>query len=242
MKNLQDRVLKIVCALALFFSVAPSYSQDQKIARADSLFRAKQYTQSLEIYQSVFSEKKYTPAMLLKMAYINEGLGKPGPTLYFLKLYYLAADDDQALKKSEEIATKYKLAGYETNDSSRLKNWVSKNMMYIQLGLAVLLFIAGAFVWAQRRQNQNPWGAFAGLIIIAGSLFYSTNLYGTSSVIVASHKAYLMAGPSAGSAVIGVVDEGNLLTSSGKQDVWLKVQWTDKEVFVKENDVLKVPI
>lgn len=242
MKNLQIQLLKIVFALALILSVTASHSQNQKITRADSLFKAKQYTQSLEIYQAVFNENKYTPAMLLKMAYINEGLGKPGVTLYFLKLYYLATDDDQALRKSEEIATKYKLAGYQTNDTSRLKNWLSKSLMFIQLGLAALLFIAGALVWAQKKQNQNPWGAFAALVIIASGLFYSTNFYGTTSVIVASHKAYLMAGPSAGAAVVEVIDEGNLLISSGRQDVWLKVQWTDKEVFVKESDVLKVAI
>lgn len=242
MKNIQTRLLKIVLALSLIISITASYSQNQKISRADSLFKAKQYTQSLEIYQSIFAEKKYTPAMLLKMAYINEGLGKPGVTLYFLKLYHLATDDDQALKKAEELAEKYKLTGFETNDTSRLKNWLSKNMIFIQLVLAIFLFAAGAAVWAQRRQNQNPWGAFAALVIIAGGLFYSTNFYGSPSVIVASHKAYLMEGPSAGSAVVSVIDEGNLLTSTGHQDVWLKVKWTDKEVFVKETDVLQVAI
>lgn len=242
MKNLQISHLKIVFTLALIFSATAAYCQNQQIARADSLYKAKQYTQSLEIYQSVFNEKKYTPAMLLKMAYINEGLGKPGVTLYYLKLYYLSTNDDQALKKSEEIAAKHNLTGYETNDTSRLKHWLAKNWMLIQLGLAMLLLAAGAFVWAQRRQNQNPWGAFAGLAIIAGALFYSTNFYGSSSVIVASRKAYLMAGPSAGADVVAVIEEGNLLTSTDKQDVWLKVQWTDKNVYVKENDVLKVEI
>jgi len=242
MKNLQISHLKIVLLLTVIFSTATAHSQNQKIARADSLYQAKQYTQSLEIYQSVFKEKKYTPAMLLKMAYINEGLGKPGITLYYLKLYYLSTNDDQALKKSEEIAAKHNLTGYETNDSSRLRHWLSTNMIFIQLALAALLLVASGFVWVLRKQNQNPWGALAGLLIVASGLVWSTNFYGESSVIVASHKAYLMAGPSAGADVVAVIEEGNLLTSTDQQDVWLKVKWTDKEVFVKENDVLKVSI
>ena len=242
MKNIQTGFLKIVYALALIFSVTSSYAQNEKMQRADSLFKAKQYTQSLEVYQSVFAEKKYTPSMLLKMAYINEGLGKPGITLYYLKLYHLATNDEQALQKSEEIATKYRLAGYETNDASRLKNWVSRNMMFIQLGLALLLLGAGAFVWIQKSQQQNPWGAVAALVIVAGGLLYSANFYGSTCVIVASHQAYLMEGPSAGATVVGVIDEGNLLTASGHQDVWLKVKWSDKDVFVKENDVLTIAL
>lgn len=242
MKNIQTSLLKIVYAFALILSAASTYAQNGKLQRADSLFKAKQYTQSLEVYHSVFAEKKYTPAMLLKMAYINEGLGKPGITLYYLKLYHLATNDEQALKKSEEIASKYKLAGYETNDASRFKNWVSRNMMFIQLGLALLLLGVGALVWIQKRQQQNPWGAVAALIIVTGSLFYFTNFYGSTCVIVASHQAYLMEGPSAGSAVVGVVEEGNLLTTSGREDVWLKVKWSDRDVFVKENEVLTIAL
>ena len=61
----------------------PAYSYAQRaedeILQADSLFRAKQYTQSLSIYQSLLNKNSYSNAMLLKMAYIQEGLnyGKP---------------------------------------------------------------------------------------------------------------------------------------------------------------------
>ena len=242
MKNIQTSLLKIVYALALILSVNSTYAQNGNLQRADSLFKAKQYTQSLEVYHSLFSEKKYTPAMLLKMAYINEGLGRHGITLYYLKLYHLSTNDEQALKKSEEIAAKYKLTGYETNDASRFKNWVSRNMMFIQLGLAFLLLGVVALVWIQKRQQQNPWGTAAALVIVAGSLLYFTNFYGSTCVIVTSHQAYLMEGPSAGSAVVGVIEEGNLLTASGRQDVWLKVKWSDRDVFVKENEVLTIAL
>src|SRR5277367_2596703 len=124
MKILQTCFLKIVITLSLFFSVVPIHAQPQKIKTADSLFRVKQYTQSMELYQSLFIEKKYTSAMLLKMAFIQEGLGKIGPTLYYLKLYYLASDDEQALHKMEELAGKFKLNGYSFSEEDRLQRWV----------------------------------------------------------------------------------------------------------------------
>jgi hypothetical protein len=240
MKNLQICFLKIICASVMIFCASNSKAQNEKILRADSLFKAKQYTQSFEVYQSVFNEKKYSPAMLLKMAYINEGLGKIGATLYFLKLYQLATDDDQSLKKAEELASKYKLAGYETNDANRLMNLVSKNMIFIQLALTIVLFVLGVIIFIQRKKNQNAWGAVAALVLVAAGLFYSNNFEGPSSVVASNHKTYLMTGPSAGSAVAGIIDEGTLLQSSSQEDVWIKVKWLDKDLYVKENAVLKV--
>src|SRR5258708_3249160 len=175
MKNLQTSILKIIVYSFLFFSACAAYAQTRKIKQADSLFKAKQYTQSLELYQSVFTEKKYTPAMLLKMAYINEGLGKVGPTLYFLKLYYLASDDEQALKKSEEIAAKFKLSGYEVNDSSRLQRWVTKYTSMIQTILILILLGMAMIIFLQRKQDQKPWGALIAFALVMGLIFYSNN-------------------------------------------------------------------
>ena len=42
--------------------------------------------------------------MLLKMAYIQEGLNHVGQALYYLNLYYLASKDKSVLGKMEELA------------------------------------------------------------------------------------------------------------------------------------------
>src|SRR5882762_9738528 len=141
MKNLQTWFLKFVITVPFFFSFLSGGAQSQKIKLADSLFRSKQYTQSLELYQALFTSGDYSPAMLLKMAYIQEGLGKIGQTLYFLTLYHLATDDDQALRKTEELAAKFRLSGYDSNDAGRLWQWINKKIMIIQLGLAAMLLL-----------------------------------------------------------------------------------------------------
>ncbi len=242
MKNLQTGILKIVVYSFLFFSACTAYSQSGKIKQADSLFKAKQYTQSLELYQSVFAEKKYSPAMLLKMAYINEGLGKVGPTLYFLKLYYLASDDEQALKKTEEIAAKFKLSGYEVNDSSRLQRWAAKYTSMIQAILIVILLGVATIIFLQRKKNQKPWGALIAFVLVMALILYSNNFYSSNSVIVTTDKTYLMDGPSAGAHVTAVISEGSLLHSLERQDVWRKVKWDDREVYVKENAVMELSL
>ncbi len=180
--------------------------------------------------------------MLLKMAYISEGLGKIGPTLYFLKLYYLASDDEQALKKAEEIASKFKLNGYEINDSSRLQRWISKYTSVIQTILVLILLGVATIIFLKRKQNQKSWGAFVAFILVMGLLFYSNNFRSSNSVIVTSDKTYLMDGPSAGAHVNTVISEGSLLQSVGREDVWFKVKWLDKEVYVKQNTVKELEL
>jgi len=207
---------------------------------ADSLFRSKQYTQSLEVYQSLFNEQKYSPAMLIKMAYIQEGLGKIGQTLYCLKLYHLATDDEQALRKMEELAGKFGLSGYERNDASRLQQWVDKNITIFQFGLAISLLLICILILVRKKKEQKPWFAAVAIILVAASIFYLNNFYSDNSVIVNNDRAYLMQGPSAGAPVVSVVAEGNQLQLLGQSDVWLKVKWQDKTVYVKNNSVLTV--
>jgi hypothetical protein len=52
--------------------------------------------------------------MLLKMAFVKEGLGDYSNALYYLNLYYLKTYDKKVLKKMENLAERYhKLEGYE---------------------------------------------------------------------------------------------------------------------------------
>jgi hypothetical protein len=241
MKNLQTRLLKFLLFAPLFFLFISSDAQSLKIRQADSLFRIKHYTQSLDLYQAAFNNKEYTPAMLLKMAYIQEGLGKIGQTLYSLKLYYLATDDEQALAKTEELATKFKLSGYNVTDAG-IWPWIKKNKMKLQLALTGVVLLAAIAFFFQRRQNQRPWLAASVLTVTSCAILYLNNVHFHSSVIVVNDRTYLMDGPSAGAHVSTILGEGNQLESLGEHDVWLKVKWMEKEVYVKKKSVVTVSL
>ena len=243
MKNLQIRILKIITAFAFFFSFYNSAAAGRETLRkADSLFKAKQYVQSLEIYNSIFSGKKYSPAMLLKMAFINEGLGKIGATLYSLKLYHLITQDEQVEKKMEELATKFKLGGYEASGSNNFSQWLSRKIILVQALLLILISGFTIVILFLVKKERKPWGMVPLVLLSIGVLIFVTDFHSTSNVIVANDQTYLMDGPSAGANVSAVIGEGNLLQSIGHEDVWIKVRWLDKIVYVKENAVLKIEI
>jgi hypothetical protein len=242
MKNLQTHFLKFHLFMSFFFFSVTANSQTASLQRADSLFQAKKYTQSLEIYQSLLQQNQYSQAMLLKMAYVHEALGHIGQSLYCLKLYELATSDQQVVEKMQELASKYGLAGYEENDSSRMYRWVSKNLPWMEGILVAIVFVLVLLIYFLKKKNQPARFAIVITFLVAIGVLYLNNFVAVSSVITNQDQVYLMEGPSGGSSVRAIVRDGNQLQVIGKQDVWLKVMWNDKIAFVKETNVLPVEL
>ncbi len=232
---MQKRVYNILLFLLVTF---PGFSADTPslLTKADSLYAAKQYTQAFERYEVIFSSGHYSPAMLLRMAYIQEGLGHLGESLYYINLYFLASNDTQALKKMEELAEKNKLEGYQNSDSKKLQAFVQEQFTTITLFLTTAALLMLAIIYYVRtRRNTRPTFSATVLAFIVVLLFIHINFNPTQDRgIVASPQTYLMSGPSAASSLVAIIGEGHQLEIKGKKDVWLRVQWKDREAYVKE--------
>ncbi len=245
MKNIQTGILKILLLfIAIFFgSSLQAQIFTRQFAYADSLFKVKQYTQSLKIYEEVLAARQYSPSMLLKMAYIHEGLGNVSQGLYYLNLYYQATGDEQALLKMQELASKNRLEGYENQDSDQFYYHLHKYGHLISLLLAAVALFSIAWIYPQKKKSQNPIGAMVMLMIALVLLAVNVNFPpGNSEVMITSGTTYLMSGPSAGADVIAVVEAGHKLRMLNKKDVWLQVQWFDQPAYVKENRVTPITL
>ena len=237
---MQTLILKILIVILI-----PVYSWSQtannQVNRADSLFKAKQFTQSYALYNSILTKGNYSPAMLLKMAYIQDGLNHPALCLYYLNLYHKATDDYQAVTKMEDIAAKHRLEGYQSSDSSQALILIQKNANQIMLILSTLVFLLFAVVIYQKRKNFNLLLSGVLLFLFCCLLMAVTNWTGKPNLaIISQSSTYLMSGPSSGSSVIAIINEGHRVEVEGKKDVWLKIQWKDKDAFVKESSVIPV--
>jgi len=242
MKNIQTHFLKILLIIGAIFSGVIVHAEyvPAQLSRGDSLFAKKQYTQSFELYNILYQSGRYTPGMLLKMAYIQEGLGRISQSIYYLQLYYKATNDEQALSKIEELATKHKLEGYTPTFEDVFRNALQKYQLPIRLVLlAISLFFVALMIY-QKRKHQKPIGAGVATLFMASLLFVHVNLFSeTNEGIVSDNQTYLMSGPSAGSSVIAIIGEGHQLKIKDQKDVWLKVEWHDKNVYVKEDKLLR---
>src|SRR5690349_10485916 len=154
MKNIQRWLYKIVLLLIV---ASPTLAQKTgfRLSQADSLYDKKQYIQSLDQYREILAQGEYTPAMLLKMAYVEEGLNHAGKALYYLNLYYLATSDKGALDKMEELATKFDLDGYESSDSDVILSFYHDYHQDLSLTLGAIALFCLALILFWKRKGKR---------------------------------------------------------------------------------------
>ncbi|MCB0487784.1 MAG: hypothetical protein R2820_15105 [Cyclobacteriaceae bacterium] len=245
MKNKQKAVLNFLFALLLLFTGISTEAQtpDRSLKKADSLYNQKQYTQSLEIYGDLLSKGLYSQSILLKMAFIHEGLGNISESLYYLNLYYLASNDETALVKMNEMADKHHLIGYKTTQTrqafSLLREYHS-TITGLLSGIAALIF--GLMIYNRKREKSTMPLAIMMLFMLAIIFSHINYSLDPHLGIVHRNSTYLMSGPSAGASVIGILNEGHLLDLEDKKDVWVHVKWMNEDAYIREDQILRIEL
>jgi hypothetical protein len=245
MKNMRRQVLKILFIIPCLcgFLAASGQVSSFRLGQADSLYEKKQYTQSLEHYQAILKTGEYTPSMLLKMAYIEEGLGRVGQALYYLDRYYLATNDKLVIDKMDELATKYNLKGYEYTDATLALSFYHDYRELISIALAALsVFLLSLVFFLRRRGNKRGKRSIVAgtllFVVLAAFIVHLNFGEKISTGIIGEPHTYLMDGPSAGASVITVVNEGHRVEITGKHDVWYRVKWNENTVWVRDLNLL----
>ena len=237
----------MICILAIAFSYAPAKSQEleESLSIADSLFSARQYTQALQIYEAIFvTAEMQTPAMLLKMAYIHEGLNKVPDALYYLNLYYLQTNDESTLQKMNDLATKNNLSGDDYGGYEVMVRYyhIFYEEIIMIIGVVVVLLLAwlGYARFVRKQFSTKP---AIGVIMACGLLFYLINFGQKSNLgIIENSNCYLMSGPSSSSDVIDIVSAGHRVKIIDHNDVWLKIKWDGKTDYTKEKNIKRITL
>ena len=236
-------IILIKLIVLLTFTNVLAQENEKDIELADSLFNQQKYTQSFEIYNRILKTDNLTsPAMLLKMAYIKEGLGDYSNALYYLNLYYLQTHNKRALRKMEDLAKKYNLQGYKYTDMEFFMNIFYRYYSAIVYSLSgLVLILIGYIVYKKLQLKTNPGFSLFYLLIVVAILFYVVN-FGKryQKGIIISQDTYLMAGQSSGSKLIAIADLGHRVHVLGKEDVWVKVEWEGSTAYIKENNILQI--
>jgi hypothetical protein len=245
MKKMQWPALKILSILlpAFLLSITPASSQvsSYRLQQADSLFNAKQYTQALDHYKVILENNQYTPSMLLKMAFIQEGLKKTGEALYYLNLYYLATQDESVLDKMDELARKNNLSGYENTGTRQAFTFYQRYHLQVSIALASIIFVLFSLAVYMKRKKQGALPAFIPMLIFM--IFLGAHIYVGQPVtngIVVRQTAYLMSGPSAGSDVEEIVTAGHRVKIKGNRDAWVEIEWNGKPAYIRKNQLLPI--
>lgn len=234
------KLFSFIIVLQIQALIAISQPVNPLMQKADSLFTIQQFTQSFDLYDSIYSyQGEASPAMLLKMAFIKEGLNDITSAQYYLNEYYLATSNEQALQKMEDLAESNDLSGYQHNDITFFFNIYYKNYNWLVVGLISICLILLALIIYQRNKFKiKPWANSFFLILLLAGLFTLVNFgkdYNRGVII--KNNTFIMAAPSSAAELIDVTGKGHKVIIHGKKDVWYKIEWQEQDGYVKAKNV-----
>ncbi|MEM6297526.1 MAG: SH3 domain-containing protein [Bacteroidota bacterium] len=240
---MQDILKKNIYFYALFlfplFTLAQTPAQEQNFAIADSLFQTGKYTDAFTIYEKlVHEEEVFSPQMLLKMAYVKEGIKEYPAALYYLNLYYRYSPQLEVLEKMERIAEEQVYEGYQYGDQQYFETLRGQYREILTLGFVVVAFLWLAFLVFQKVKQKPILGGSIGLLVwlVVALLWVNLSLQSRLGILQ-KDQAYLMDSPSAGGKPLGVLDAGHRLPILDKEDIWYKIEWEGQTGYIREHNV-----
>lgn len=231
-------ITKLSILTLIFLQSFNCQANNQTLEKADSLFNSKNYQEALVHYKKILQkDQAFSPAMLLKMAFISEGIGDfPSTTLYLSK-YYDHNPTPQIPDKIKELTNQNTLTGYNTSDRERFFSLLTDNNQIITSTLGVLLIISLITLVLKGFQR----GYFIISFIFIGLVFISNNfLEKPDAGIITGNPSLIMTEPSAGGNLIRQVGPGHRVIIKSSVDIWYQIEWEDQKAFVKIDHISQI--
>jgi uncharacterized protein YgiM (DUF1202 family) len=206
---------------------------------ADSLFVIKKYQESFLIYENILKNNKISPDMLLKMAFINEGLGNYTHALYYLNMYQLNFPSSTVLKKMDDLGVRHNLMGYEFTDYEyfvSVYNKFSSQILYVLVGISLFLFLYSTYRIFVSKNYIRARIYVAFIIMLFCYAFINLGIPSYKGIVSKDHTL-IMDAPSAGSTILSTINKGHRLNILKKDEVWYEVLWNNKVGFVKHEQL-----
>ena len=140
---------------------------------ADSLFNQRSYKEAMEIYEVNFQSGIYSTSMLLKMAFIAEGIGDSERATLYLSKYYDLSPNPQTISKIKTLTGQAELVGYEVSDGMRFVLFLVEYKEILVGGLTLFLIMSLIVLWSQGRKLKE--GRFYGPSILLIALIFAIN-------------------------------------------------------------------
>ncbi|MEP1892550.1 MAG: SH3 domain-containing protein [Cyclobacteriaceae bacterium] len=208
---------------------------------ADSLYNSKKYTEAFERYKDIYDNGQASPAMLGKMAFIQEGLGNYTSALYYLDHYYKKTSNKKVLEKMQDLAGENDLVGYNFSDYKFLTNNINKYQRHIIGSLSALSIFILALIYYKKPKGYKavPWVSLQ-LIVVLPILLIVNEFFEQNEGIIKEDQTVLMEAPSAASEPIELISKGHKVKILSQSPVWTRIQYEDQEAYVRSNRLLRL--
>lgn len=231
-------LLKLMVFFMLFMQIADCHANISTLQNADSLFNSKKYKEALVLYEELLSDEVYSPAMLLKMAFIAEGLGNYPQASLYLSKYYEYNPNPRLISKIKELTNQSNLVGYNISDGDRFFKMLVDLKQEITAFLAVMMVMFIIFIFLFPRKKS---GFYVPAFIFMILTFASNNfLELPETAIITGSPALIMDQPTAGGNLVRRVEPGHRVVIRSSNDIWYEISWAEKRAYIKKDNVSKI--
>ncbi|MEB2785779.1 SH3 domain-containing protein [Algoriphagus persicinus] len=210
------------------------------LKKADSLFNSRSYKEALQIYDSSYQSGIYSPAMLLKMAFITEGIGDNERATLYLSKYYDLEPNSQAITKIKGLTGQSSLVGYEVSDGQRFLIFLTEYQTYIVGVLSLFLVLSIVTIWNTGRKSEKTQTFWPTILLIMLIFLVNNFLNAPRTGLITSSPTFIVSKPSAGGELIDRVEPGHRVHIKSSKDIWYEVDWKDKSAYIKKSDVTRM--
>ncbi|RIW17019.1 SH3 domain-containing protein [Algoriphagus lacus] len=207
---------------------------------ADSLFQQRSYKEAMEIYQLNYQLGIYSPSMLLKMAFISEGIGDNENATLYLSKYYDLSPNPQTITKIKSLTGQNELIGYEVSDGMRFVLFLVEYKEIIVAALTLVLIMSLIFLWSKGKKLTEARFYWPSVILI--TLIFATNnfLQAPNAALVTKSPTLIVSEPSAGGELVDLVEPGHRVKIKASKDIWYEVEWKEKIAYIRKDNVTRL--
>ncbi|WP_317047871.1 tetratricopeptide repeat protein [Cognataquiflexum aquatile] len=205
------------------------------------MFSTKNYQEAMLVYEDLLNnEETFSPAMLLKMAFISEGKGDYSSASFLLAKYYDQNPNQRVISKIKTLTEQVNLIGYDLDDSDRLFKFITDFQTELSSTFSFLLFLSLILLFVFRTKADKPMYYLPTVVLIILVFVINNFLSEPKTGIVTGSPTLIMDQPTAGGKLIEVVEPGHRVIIKSTKDVWYEVTWGEKVAFVKKDNITRL--
>lgn len=230
--------------LIFFISFLQSFNCQadiSKLQKADSLFATKNYQEALIIYESLLqNDETYSPAMLLKMAFISEGIGDYSNGSFYLAKYYDLNPNPRVITKIKTLTDQSNLLGYELNDKDRFMRFLTDLQMEITSLFSLFLILSLILLFIFRKTTDKPKYYLPSFVFLILAFFANNFLSEPNTGIVTGSPTLVMDKPTAAGKLLNVAYPGHRVIIKSSKDIWYEVTWGNQKGYIKKENITQL--
>lgn len=207
---------------------------------ADSLFQQRSYKEAMEIYQENYQQGIYSPAMLLKMSFISEGIGDKEHATLYLSKYYDLSPNTQTITKIKSLTGQSNLVGYEVSDSERFILFLVEYQEIMVGLLSVFLLISLILLWTNSKVASGARSYWPSLLLIVLIFMANNFLKAPKTALITQSPTMIVSKPTAGGELVDRVEPGHRVKIKSSKDIWYEVEWKNQKAYIKKDNVTRL--